>query len=68
MLFLIHSVYRFLETAAIIKKNLSLFQSFCEHVDIVTTIIEYLEYYGIKFLIDKFDKFGRYKNMYFIVL
>ncbi|GAB1862237.1 Aldehyde dehydrogenase domain-containing protein [Camponotus japonicus] len=39
---------RFLETASVIEKNLSLFQSVCKHVDVVTTIIEYLTNFGVK--------------------
>lgn len=40
---------RFLETASVIEKNLFLFQSACKHVDVVTTIIEYLTNFGVKF-------------------
>ncbi|XP_050463343.1 uncharacterized protein LOC126857710 isoform X2 [Cataglyphis hispanica] len=42
---------RFIETAFVIKNNLSLFQSVCRHVDIVTTIIEYLTNFGAKFML-----------------
>lgn len=61
LLFLIYFIYiyRFLETATVLEKNLSLFQFFCEHVDIITTIIEYLKYYGTKFAIKKLDMLGR---------
>ncbi|KMQ86412.1 hypothetical protein RF55_14600 [Lasius niger] len=41
---------RFFETVFVIEKNLSLFQSVCEHVDVVTTIIEYLNSFGAKFM------------------
>lgn len=41
---------RFLEIASVIEKNLRLFQSACKHVDIVTTIIEYLTNFGVKFM------------------
>ncbi|KAM0734670.1 Long-chain-aldehyde dehydrogenase [Formica fusca] len=49
---------RFLETASVMKKNLSLFQSVCEHVDIVTTIIEYLTNFGVKLMLhDQFEEY-----------
>ncbi|XP_011700263.1 PREDICTED: uncharacterized protein LOC105457345 [Wasmannia auropunctata] len=47
---------RFLKAASVIKKNLSLFQSACDHVDTITTIIEYLSNIGMKFTLDKYDK------------
>ncbi|KYM94791.1 hypothetical protein ALC62_14386, partial [Cyphomyrmex costatus] len=48
---------RFLKAASIIEKNVSLFNSVCEHVDIVTTILEYLTNFGVKFMFDiEFDE------------
>lgn len=43
---------RFFETASLIEQNFSVFVSLCEHVDVVTTLIEYLNYYGAKFLFE----------------
>ncbi|CAL1687934.1 unnamed protein product [Lasius platythorax] len=40
--------HRFLHTASLIKENLNLFMSFCEHVDVITTIIDYFVYYGMR--------------------
>ncbi|XP_029172367.1 uncharacterized protein LOC114941513 [Nylanderia fulva] len=52
-----HISDRFLEAASVIEKNLSLFQFACEHVDVVTTIIEYLTTFGAKMLFDnEFDE------------
>jgi hypothetical protein len=39
-------------TASIIEKNLSLFKSVCEHVDVIATIIEYLKHFGARFMFD----------------
>lgn len=52
---------RFLETASVIEKNLSLFQSVCKHVDVVTTIIEYLTNFGVK--LSLCSNFGTYVNI-----
>lgn len=41
---------RLLETASVIEKNLSLFQSVCEHVDVVSAIIEGLITFGTEFM------------------
>ncbi|XP_014472333.1 PREDICTED: uncharacterized protein LOC106743216 [Dinoponera quadriceps] len=58
---------RFLEMATVIEKNLPLFQSYCRHVDIVSTIIEYLKYYSMKFVINEvevsFDAFMELFNL-----
>ena len=44
------------------EKNLSLFQSVCKHVDIITTIIEYLNNIGMQLM------FGnKYGNVIFII-
>ncbi|XP_036144802.1 uncharacterized protein LOC105836166 isoform X2 [Monomorium pharaonis] len=44
-------------TASIIEKNLSLFKSVSEHVDVITTIIKYLNYFGTRFMLDsKYDE------------
>ncbi|XP_024883465.1 uncharacterized protein LOC112462106 isoform X1 [Temnothorax curvispinosus] len=40
---------RFLKTASVIEENLSLFKAACEHTDTITTIIKYLNYFGMKF-------------------
>ncbi|XP_012234769.1 uncharacterized protein [Linepithema humile] len=37
---------RLLETASIIEKNLSLFQSVFKHIDTVSTIIQFLQHFG----------------------
>jgi len=55
-------IYRFLKAASIIKKNLSLFQSVCYHVDIITTIIEYLNNVGVKLMFN-----NKYGNIMFII-
>jgi len=44
------------------EKNLSLFQSVCKHVDIITTIIEYLNNIGMQLMFD--NKNG---NVIFII-
>ncbi|XP_029662820.1 uncharacterized protein LOC115235290 [Formica exsecta] len=41
---------RFFETATIIEANLFYFVSICKHVDVVTAIVEYLNYYGAQFM------------------
>ncbi|XP_011160878.2 uncharacterized protein LOC105196565 isoform X1 [Solenopsis invicta] len=56
---------RFFMTASIIEKNLSLFKSVCEHVDVIATIIEYLKHFGARFMFDsKHDEY--YKNDEFL--
>ncbi|XP_071567832.1 uncharacterized protein [Temnothorax nylanderi] len=48
---------RFLKTAFVIEKNLPFFKSSCLHTDIITTIIEYLNYFSMKFILDsKYDE------------
>ncbi|XP_012064110.1 PREDICTED: uncharacterized protein LOC105627437 [Atta cephalotes] len=42
------------------EKNLSLFQSVCKHVDIITTIIEYLNNIGMQLMFD--NKYEEYKK------
>ena len=44
------------------EKNLSLFQSVCKHVDIITTIIEYLNNIGMQLMFD-----NKYGNVIFII-
>ncbi|CAL1681681.1 unnamed protein product [Lasius platythorax] len=44
---------RFFETASIIEQNLSLFASLCKHIDIVTALVEYLNYYGAQFMFNE---------------
>ncbi|XP_071628587.1 uncharacterized protein [Temnothorax longispinosus] len=43
---------RFSQTASIIERNLSVFKSACDHVDIVTTILNYLYNVGVKLMIN----------------
>ncbi|XP_024888096.1 uncharacterized protein LOC112464995 isoform X1 [Temnothorax curvispinosus] len=47
-----HFSDRFLQTASIIKKNLTVFKSACDHVDIVTIILDFLHTIGVKFMFD----------------
>lgn len=54
-------VCRFLHTASLIKENLNLFMSFCEHVDVITTIIDYFVYYGMRSKLE--NAFGTYNNI-----
>lgn len=46
-------LYRLFNTATIIEANLFYFVSICKHVDVVTTIVEYLNYYGAEFLFNQ---------------
>ncbi|XP_024883464.1 uncharacterized protein LOC112462105 isoform X2 [Temnothorax curvispinosus] len=49
---------RFLKTASVMEKNLSLFKADVEFTDIITTIIKYLNYFGMKFMLhhSKYDE------------
>ncbi|XP_071651241.1 uncharacterized protein [Temnothorax longispinosus] len=50
---------RFLKTASVMEKNLSLFKAAdVECTDIITTIIKYLNYFGTKFMLhhSKYDE------------
>lgn len=55
-------IYRFLKVASVMEKNLSLFRSVCKHVDIITTIIEYLNNIGMQLMFD-----NKYGNVVFII-
>ncbi|XP_024877054.1 uncharacterized protein LOC112457946 [Temnothorax curvispinosus] len=46
-------VDRFLQAASIVEKNSSVFKSACGHVDIVTTILEYLHTIGVKLTLNE---------------
>lgn len=46
-------LYRFFETATIIETNLFFFVPICKHIDVVTAIIEYLNYYGAQFMFNE---------------
>ncbi|XP_018301876.1 uncharacterized protein [Mycetomoellerius zeteki] len=60
---------RFLKAASIIEKNLFLFNSACKHVDIVTTILEYLTNFGVKFMFGiEFDNLDEEYNKEEIIL
>lgn len=54
-------LYRFFETASIIEQNLSLFASLCKHIDIVTALVEYLNYYGAQFMFN--EEYGMCDNI-----
>ncbi|KAM0726620.1 hypothetical protein ACS0PU_007804 [Formica fusca] len=44
--------HRFFHTASLIEKHLNLFKSVCEHVDIITSVLNYLYHFGASFLLD----------------
>ncbi|XP_025264731.1 uncharacterized protein LOC112638042 [Camponotus floridanus] len=44
--------YRFFETATLIKKNLRIFMAACEHVDVITTIVDYFIHFAVTFKLD----------------
>ncbi|XP_011865375.1 PREDICTED: uncharacterized protein LOC105560676 [Vollenhovia emeryi] len=51
---------RFHNAASVIKENLSLFKSACEHVDTVTIILEYLTNFGAKLTFsNRLDEYNR---------
>ncbi|CAL1687931.1 unnamed protein product [Lasius platythorax] len=39
--------YRFSETASLIHKNWTVFMAVCDHVDVITTIIDYFNHFGV---------------------
>ncbi|XP_077263301.1 uncharacterized protein LOC143898078 isoform X2 [Temnothorax americanus] len=49
---------RFLKTASVMEKNLSLFKA-VEFTDIITTIIKYLNYFGIKFMLHHDEEYEK---------
>lgn len=53
--------YRFFETATLIKKNLRVFMAACEHVDVITTIIDYFIHFAVSFKLDNGS--GMYNNI-----
>ncbi|XP_029155564.1 uncharacterized protein LOC114928495 isoform X3 [Nylanderia fulva] len=55
---------RFFETASLIKKHFKAFVAFCEHVDVVTALIEYLNYYGAKILFELNELSTGYKSKF----
>ncbi|KAL6429063.1 hypothetical protein ACFW04_008095 [Cataglyphis niger] len=56
---------RFFNAATIIEANLFYFVSICKHVDVVTAIVEYLNYYGAKFIFNQdYDEEYAYKEHY----
>lgn len=49
-------IYRFVQAASVIENNLSVFKSASDHVDIVTTIIDYLYSVSVKLMFNsEFD-------------
>ncbi|XP_072752474.1 uncharacterized protein [Anoplolepis gracilipes] len=44
--------HRFHKTATLIKRNLKVFMAGCEHIDVITTIVDYLIYFAVNFKID----------------
>jgi len=60
---------RFAKTVSIIKKNLSVFKAVCNHMDLVTTIIDYLNYYSITFALDsKYEEQCKKDDRVFFVI
>ncbi|XP_029155560.1 uncharacterized protein LOC114928493 isoform X2 [Nylanderia fulva] len=55
---------RFFETASLIEKHFKAFVAFCEHVDVVTALIEYLNYYGAKILFELNELSTGYKSKF----
>ncbi|KYQ50705.1 hypothetical protein ALC60_10203, partial [Trachymyrmex zeteki] len=56
---------RFFQTASVIEENLSVFKSVCNHVDIVTSLLDHLYAKGIKTMFD--SEFDTYANILVIV-
>lgn len=48
----IFCVYRFFETATLMKRNLRVFMAASEHVDVITTIIDYFIHFAVTFKLD----------------
>ncbi|XP_050451596.1 uncharacterized protein LOC126851551 isoform X2 [Cataglyphis hispanica] len=46
------SSHRFFHAASLIEKHLNLFKSICEHVDIITSLLDYLYHFAASFMLD----------------
>ncbi|XP_071628786.1 uncharacterized protein [Temnothorax longispinosus] len=57
---------RFSQTTSIIEKNLTVFKSACDHVDIVTTILDFLHIVGVRLMFK--DESCTYKDMVLIYM
>lgn len=58
-------MYRFFETATVIETNLFLFVPICKHIDVVTAITEYLNYYGAQFMFNQ--EYSMCDNIFVII-